>query len=397
MVFGMVVVACIADPFPTPTAPLASASTPSATPVASPAASTSAPSPTAIASLAPTSWVQVFALERGSLGNLITGPEGLIAGGCVRDAESDCGRRILVVSADGDTWEEIEVDTPADIYFGSLRRLGDRLFALGYGHYGPDGGAVVWTSEDGRAWSRVESSSFRGRAVEDIIDSPFGTFAVGHEAPIDSDATSGFLFWPVRGDGSFGTVRVVDNTDGPRLVTGALWAGGEFLAWGYRDGPWRDGPTTLLASQNGKTWTVRAEISAVKRGAVMQIVEAGDRLVAVGYEGRRFPLSPRAWTSKDGGRSWRLSDVPSADAAMYSVSVEGSLLIARGREFSGPKQRVVSWSSTDGRAWTRLPDDEDMPALPGFSALTRATIGDRTCVAGTLFEETPVRAAIYCR
>ena len=129
------------------------------------------------------------------------------------------------------------------------------------------------------------------------------------------------------------------------------------------------------------------------------MTEVGDRLVAVGYEGRTFPVPPSAWTSTDRGRSWSLATVPSDNAAMYAVAFEGSVLTARGRTFSdsGSQLQTVSWSSTDGTAWTRLPDDEDMPAVPGFSALTRATIGDRTCVAGTFFDETPFRAAIYCR
>ena len=390
-------VACDTNPIGTPTTPPASASAPTATPDASPRSSAS-PSPSAIASAEATSWTEVFEIDRASLGNLIAGPDGLIAAGCVATAEADCGRHIVVASPDAVDWQQLDVDASADISFASLRRVGDRLFALGYGHYGSDGGAMVWTSVDGRSWSRIESSSFRRRAVNDIIDSPSGALVIGYNAPIDSDNTSGFVLWPVRPDGSFGTARVVHTAGGPALVIGAVWTGTEFLAWGLRDGPTSGGPTILLASPDGKGWSFRAEISAVKRGAVEQIVRKGSRLVGVGYEGRRFPLSPRAWTSKDGGRSWKLADVPSGDAAMYTVGVEGSVLIARGRaSSSGSDQRPASWSSTDGTAWIRLPEDVAMPALPGFSALTTATLGERTCVAGTFTDVRPFRAAIYCR
>jgi hypothetical protein len=84
---------------------------------------------------------------------------------------------------------------------------------------------------------------------------------------------------------------------------------------------------------------------------------------------------------------------------MSAVAVEGSVLIARGRAFSesGSQLQTVSWRSTDGTAWIRLADDEDMPAVSGFGGLTKATLGDRICVAGTVFSDTPPRAAIYCR
>jgi hypothetical protein len=404
----VMVVACTAEPVATPTAPAASAAAPTVTPIASPTSSSAVhptagpptpPPPAPIPTAEATSWDKVFSIERGSLGDLIAGPDGLIAAGCVGDAESDCARRIVVISADGETWQSVDVDAPPDIFTWSLHRVDDRLFALDYGHYGPDGGAVVWTSLDGRSWTQVEASSFRGRAVRDLIEWPLGTLATGYQAPIDSDNTSGFLAWPVRADGTFGAVRVFDLADGPALVSGATWTGEEFLAWGVRDGPSSRGPTTLLASPDGKAWTVRAEVSAPKGADVAQIVTKGDRLVAVGYEGRSYPISARAWTSTDGGRSWRLATVPKGNAAMDAVAVEGSVLIARGRAFTelGSPRKAVSWSSSDGRAWTRLPDDQDMPGVPGFSASTRATIGDRICVASTLSEETRPRAAIYCR
>jgi len=90
-------------------------------------------------------------------------------------------------------------------------------------------------------------------------------------------------------------------------------------------------------------------------------------------------------------------DVPSGDGAMWTVGIEGSVLVARGNTSPASNQQIVSWRSADGTAWTRLPDDEAMPALPGFRAFTTATLGDRICAAGTFYEEITSRAAIYCR
>jgi photosystem II stability/assembly factor-like uncharacterized protein len=342
----------------------------------------------------------VFALDRGTLGNLIVGPDGFLVAGCVNDQNGVCIRRILVSSPDGSTWTQRDVDVDGSLDLGSILRLvGDRLFVLAYGrHYGDEGGAVVWTSPTGDTWSRIEKPSFRSRSIRDLVESPIGTLAIGHNAPIDSDNILGFVTWPVDTDGSFGKATVVDTTNGPGLVLGAAWTGSEFLAWGYPGGWGQDGPTTVLASQDGKTWQFRAEIRGVKRGIVNAIAVRGDRLVAVGYEGRRFPLAPRAWTSDDGGRTWKQADVPSDDARIATVAVEGARFIARGSASWGTSQKVASWASNNGRTWTRIPDDQDMPAILAFSALTPVTIGGSTCTAGTYFDDLGAhRAAIYCR
>lgn len=397
-VIALVVGACQPTPSVMPTTRANPGPSPSATAapsVAAPSASLGIPSPSVGPTLPPTSWDQVFTLEHGALSDAIAWRGRLIATGCVPEVDSDCGQRIVVTSLDGATWNVVDVDIAGNLSFGSLHRVGDRLFALGYASARKYGGATVLTSLDGNTWTRVRSASLRARAIHDLIRTPLGTFAIGYEAPPDSDNTSGFVIWPVRADGSFGSARVVDTGGDPRLVIGAIWTGDEFLAWGLRNGPYT-GPTIILASPDGVEWAVRGRVPGRRATVVEDIVAVGDRLVAVGYEGRRFPLTPRAWTSDDAGRSWALADVPGDDARMATVDVEDGGLIARGTESFDANQRPASWVSTDGSAWTRLADDEDVPLVAGFRGLTPATIGDRTCVAGWFYEGTPVGAAIYC-
>lgn len=351
------------------------------------------------ASVGATAWHRVFSVESGSLGNIVAGPWGLVSAGCIGDTADDCANRIVVVSPDANDWQEVAIGGAPDISFGSLRRVGDRLFSLGYGHYGAAGGAVIHTSVDGRSWMRVESPSFQSRAIRDIIESPAGSLAIGYEAPIDSDNTSGFVVWPVRADGSFGAATAIKLPDGPALVSGGTWAGREFLAWGVRDGPSGVGPTVLLASSDGKAWTVRGTVSSPQGADFRQIVLIGDVLVAVGYEGRTFPISARAWTSTNGGLSWSLAAVPAANASMDAVVIERSGLVARGTAFSesGDQREAVSWRSADGSGWTRIADDEDMPSVSGFNAIVTATFGDQTCVAGSVESGSSSSGAIYCR
>jgi hypothetical protein len=317
-----------------------------------------------------------------------------MASGCLVGEGGDCEQAIVVRSSDSESWTVAVVDPSADLFVPSLHVTNGRFFALGYGHYGQSGGAMVWTSADGRDWSRIEQPSFQSRAVDDIIESPFGTFAIGHEAPIDSDNTSGFLLWPVRADGSFGEPRAIDLGAGQKLVSGAIWTGGEFVAWAWPR--WAMGETTVLHSPDGQAWTVRSTITRPAENYVAEILASGDRLIAVGYSGRAYPLRPRAWVSDDSGRSWTVASVEGRDARIADVAVEdGGSLVARGVAPS-LDGNDASWSSIDGSAWTRLADDEDVPAIAGFNSSVPASIDNLACVAGTFQDVAGPRGAIYC-
>lgn len=378
------------------TAPSAAAASPSLTeaPVASPS-----PSPSLVPSQPPTTWNEVFARDNTQLGGFIVGPDGFIATGCnVEPEDSFCTRSFILSSPDGDTWTLTDLDVSVDFGIRSLHLVGDRLFGLGYGHYAESGGAVVITALDGHTWTRVESPSFTERAIDDIIQTPIGAFATGIEAPIDSDNTSGFLLWPIRADGSFGKPRDIETPDGPPLVSGATWIGEEFIAWGGTQGPY-GGPPIILASKDGIDWKVRSTIDdpAPEKIDVADILHAGKRLVAVGNEGRAYPLTPRAWISDDDGRTWTSATVEGSDASMFVVQLEGDRLITRGRVSYGEDQRPVSWESADGSTWTLLPADSDLPDLLGYSPWTRATLNGQVCVADSIYSGETFRGAIYCR
>jgi hypothetical protein len=324
---------------------------------------------------------------------VIASPKGFLASGCLVGEGSDCQQAIVVSSPDGGAWTVTVVDASADLFAPSLQLANGRLFALGYGHFGSGGGAMVWTSADGRSWSPVEAASFQDRSVDDVIESPFGTFAIGHEAPIDSDNTSGFLLWPVQAGGSFGEPRVIDLDGDQQIVSGATWTGREFLAWASPR--WTTGETTLLSSRGGTAWTVQSKITRPAENNVAEILAVSDRLIAVGYSGRAFPLAPRAWVSDDGGRSWSVASVDDTDARIGDVTAEAGSLVARGvaPSLDGPD---ASWSSIDGTDWARLPDDEDRPAIAGFHSSVPASISNLACVAGTFEGGAIPRAAVYC-
>jgi hypothetical protein len=390
----MLIVACSAVPSgaPSPTPPTASPPTPTSTPE-----STALPSTTP--SVAPAAWTETYGSELTELRDVLAGPQGFIASGCMTDASGNCLRGLLLLSPDGTSWIEAALDGAADTLISRVRRVADRLFAIGLriDNEALKVEPVVWTSHDGRSWSRSYLASSTSMAINDVIDSPRGTLAIGIHAPYASEG-SGFVVWHVAADGSVGEPTDVHPTDAI-YVAGAVWTGTRFLAWGPGSALGEVLSTVLVASTDGKAWKVLPEVSAFGGSYVSQIVASGDRLVAVGTTGGSWPTSPRAWTSADGA-TWEAADVPTKAGAMYTAEVEGSRLVARGKEPVGAADRPVTWDSADGMTWTRLLPGEDMPDVVGFDALYRAVVDDRACVAGTFSgdpREPKPRASIYCR
>jgi len=392
LLVATLVAACSPQPSASTAAPSGSLPGPSTTPAVSPVAS-----PSEAPSLAPAAWVEAFSSDLAILDDVVAGPQGLIAGGCTSDAHGTCLEALLLTSPDGASWTPVELDGAANTLISRLRRIGDRLFTLGYriDDRALSVDSVVWVSLDGRSWSRVPSASSNSRVITDVISSPTGNLAVGINAPYASEGF-GFVVWDVGPDGAFSKPRDVQVANGP--VSAAAWTGNRFLTWGL-GGPLGEVQlNTFMSSPDGKAWTVLPEIAAFRGSTVIQLVATGTRLVAVGYTDGQ-PSLPRAWTSSD-GTAWKAAEVPPDPGAMYTINVEGSQLVARGREPVGTKERPMTWTSIDGAVWTLLPAGEDMPDLAAFSGLSRAVAGGRACTAGTFYGEPQgpgPRAAIYCR
>ena len=95
------------------------------------------------------------------------------------------------------------------------------------------------------------------------------------------------------------------------------------------------------------------------------IIAGGPGLVAVGLEFKDDDLDAAVWTSPD-GIAW--SRVPDDDTAlggaggqsMLSVTVGGPGLVAVGSEASSVNgfSDAAVWTSVDGITWTRVPDDD---------------------------------------
>ncbi|HSR44727.1 MAG TPA: hypothetical protein VLT15_05775 [Acidimicrobiia bacterium] len=223
----------------------------------------------------------------------------------------------------GSEWQWIE-----DIAVG-----GPGLVAVGADGSGGDDDAAVWYSTDGRTWSRV--------AHDEAV---FG--------------------------GSGDQYMMAVTAGGPGFV-----AVGEDIA---EDGT---GISAVWVSEDGITWSRVSHDEASFGGQeqtnvfMKDVTAFGSGLVAVGMESTGSSIDAAAWISAD-GVTWER--VPPDEAVfggpqyqiMWAVVPAGPGLVAvgQGGDHFGerPGQPAAVWTSTDGRDWSRVPDQAAL--LSGYTS-----------------------------
>lgn len=235
------------------------------------------------------------------------------------------------------TWTRIE----SDVFGGSGRQWisgiavgGPGLVAVGGDSSGGDDDAAVWYSSDGLSWSRVEHD-----------EAVFGG--------------SGRQYMTAVTAGGPGFVAV-----GEESVEG--WPAGVSVVWVSEDGViWSRVPHDEAAFGVEEQTTLMKDVTAF-----------GSGLVAVGMESTGNSIDAAAWISTD-GISWER--IPPDEAVfggpqyqvMWAVVPAGPGLVAVGQGGdgageSGPGQPAAVWTSTDGRTWSRVPEQAGL--LSGYPA-----------------------------
>jgi hypothetical protein len=242
------------------------------------------------------------------------------------------------------------------------------------------GDARAWTSTDGLAWQVAEASAGTTDAeMRAVAAGVAGYVAVGSDgfpgANTQLPGARGAAVW-TSADGSKWTRVDTQSSFAGAIMSGVLWAGGGYVAWGEtfagRIGPGTNLPP-IWTSPDGSHWQRSSGITdAGGPGApIASITSIGSTLVAVGV--RQLPETenglavPAAWISTDRGRTWVPASVggdtigAQRSGGMSDVGVVGSDLIGVGRietaDGLGPASAAV-WRSADrGSTWVRLPDD----------------------------------------
>ena len=304
---------------------------------------------------------------------IVAAGPGLVAVG----HDSDRNAAVVWVSEDGWEWERIEHDE--DVFGGAGPQLmhdatagGPGVVAVGTDH----GDAAVWISDDGREWERIEHDEdvFGGEGRQDmhaVVEGGPGLVAVGRDRELGSAAV-----WVSEDDREWERIEhdeEVFGGEGPQVMVDAAVTDQAVVAVGDDRGT--DGDGAVWRSADGRDWErVQAPDVLGGHGAqfVTSVAAGGPGLVAVGHD---FGVSaPAAWTSAD-GRTWErvvrdTSDVQGDPSGLMSaVTAVGPGLVTVGQD-SGV---AAAWFSDDAGRWQRIEHDEDVFGGDGEQRMTAVT------------------------
>jgi hypothetical protein len=283
-----------------------------------------------------------------------------------------------------------------DIY-GSAAS-GDRVVAIG------DNSSVdpvIWASTNGREWTVADLSFFPGYAqLNDVSAYQYGFMVVGSvdinskNIPFVLKSNDGITWefdqMPNLADGTFTNVASVGSTSviygNSNLQSGFVVSHDAGGSWGPLSDP--DGVTTnglgaltatndafwafsaasgskpdiqVWRSTDGESWTVMGTIPGSARVEDLQVAEGPLGWVALGDNTQKKQIN-YGWWSAD-GINWQASQNPPfafsdvfADNAGF-VDVGKWLPKPSGCALDPAEYAGVSWTSTDGLLWTRMPDE----------------------------------------
>ena len=286
-----------------------------------------------------------------------------------------------------------------------------RVLLLGGDRAGDTVSPVVWGSDDGRTWARLEGDLPPDSIASDGVE-----------------ADDGFMVITALGDGGEGRLY---RSDGMSLAP--LEAPTEALIAIERspsglhllDG---SSPTVWTSTDDGANWTSAIVPGDDALASHLAVTEAGT-LVVVGTvedDGRRVPT---AWSSTDGGVTWRSTTLPIdagswvvGDLAWTPIGLIVRLIDAPGRDGShvnllstdgttwaptiettgsgsvgsaGPEAIIfgedAAWHSADGVTWT----EEWWPTLAGFDVVASQPMPSGPVVAAGVRRDAPATGAIF--
>ncbi|MGI5322668.1 hypothetical protein [Actinomadura nitritigenes] len=227
-----------------------------------------------------------------------------------------------------------------------------------------NGGAAVWSSPDGRGWTRGRVPVAAGR-LSDVAFGGQGWLAVGRA----DGARSGALAMTSR-DGTVweratvpaGPLAAVASGSAGYVAVGggAVWRSPDLRTWkraavagnlvdvastgsGYVAVGGRDGKPAVWTSPDGAKWTPAAAVPP-GGGPLTQVAARGNALVASGA-GASLLVSP------DAGRTWAQRTPPGARQVTAATATPKGFVVA---VTTAPGGAAV-FGSPDGAAWRRVP------------------------------------------
>ena len=370
----------------------------------------------------------------GAIASVAVGPSGMVAVGTVDTGGEVDG--MVWFSADGTTWRTVPLGSAG--FTGPARQRVRAVTATAAGGFvavGDDGNAdlpiaVVWTSVDGITWQRQPASPDMAEFVGIFSSGGVTAASVTGSGPVVAAGGGALLqIWTSPdgrrwtrdqppGTGRGGQENAIVVTDAARSLlvlaggalsyrpAGATWAdvdgdrqvfprpeltyaigamvraGGRILAFGRAD------QTVLWTSDDGRRWDRWPDPTGVfAGGTVAAAATLGDVIVAVGTrpdaQGRTVAA---VWTSADDGATWARTgdDNPAFSirriTQMIGVGRGGPGLIAVGISFQDGAVNAHAWSSADGRTWRRATDPPEWGGPGNHQLSTAGALPDGTAV-----------------
>lgn len=348
------------------------------------------------ASRRPAAWQRLGLTPGAAFTDIIPSGGGFVAVGHVTGSDGSWTDARFWSSGDCLHWAEVPTEGAfANAEVRALIAGGPGFVAVGsMGAYATsDLRAAVWTSVDGRRWSAVpDDPLFADSQMFDVAARDGRLVAVGRVERTTGEAPA---IWTSMDGVHWEGARTFEAGQGAYFVaeaSGVVAVASGFLAFGRADRNER----RVWTSQDGLDWRPIQDDGGPVRGSTRSVaVGPSGGVVVIGWDEAISRTVP-AWYSAD-GRQWTRADLAGSpttpDWALRSLA--SSVLptpagyLAVGYDYLGhyatsdvpqelPQQGVV-WTSTDGRAWNRLPDD---PAL-AFAQLDRVmTCGDSVIASG---------------
>lgn len=308
---------------------------------------------------------------------------------------------ILVAGAQAADTEWSRIDHPSfgggdtRVFVNGLVPARDGGPWLAVGHLArPDGGRVptVWTSADGRRWTRSEAGPSRGLPGRDRLFHPArrGNVGVAFGMTAQGGPTETPAVWRSVDNGPWQHVPEADAVFGLPLDTlvESVEAHSEgFVAVGGRVRSDGAGALGIWRSADGVSWTADDDPNLVApRGEVLvgrASVARGSTVVVTGERGSR-DLDGGIWTFRP-ATGWRRVSAPGllgpGTQQVADVVVHRGRFVAIGPSVWGKRHRPTAWISADGLRWRRV----QMSNYPGEGTATELAVsGGRIYAAGVV-------------
>jgi hypothetical protein len=228
---------------------------------------------------------------------------------------------------------------------------------------------AVWTSPNGQDWARLDTAAngLSGAVLNYIATSEQRLVAVGQpRTGADAASSPGGIVW--TSDDGASWRRINDPTPFGSAVIGGITGGPSlFVAWGV-DG----GSAVIFRSTDGTIWTKTTDDRAFANMTVGDVKPYRGGFVAVGSYvpanastsvGGFNPAKTAAWWTAD-GVTWQAASTDEG-FGLGSVNVGAAGLMALGGgPCGGCLGPATMWRSDDGRHWRHVGDD--VPYWPRY-------------------------------